>query len=722
MKQCPNCMRETADETRICKDCGYQFDSETTDSTSMNGETEITCPNCGKRLNRGLNFCTACGTKLNGADNPAAGNAAPGVPPSPSKDFTLIGSCIHWNILPEQIAVKIDENDIAAYGRDVKGVSIQDGVTALFFFNGKLTAQLEAGSYTFKELGADTKQKKDDASDKDKKKSKKKLFGSFIDRITSFFPRQSRERAQNAAAAGLTNRIPASIPPVSIVLIRTTDFPLVFTFQDIHTANLRSEIGLQMLCSVSSGSIRAFYSMLLSGGRKMVCLKDIGQELEPIFRRELDMFFATVSPDQVNYNAELRNRLLLQLQSSVPQVYPFVSITNIVNLTATSAGLEDLRRLREELYISEQKLEETMRRNVFLSRMEEARSEQFLRIRGIRNAHDLSARRMDDAQSIELGKMDAALAAAKEQIFEEMALTEDEKAKFNMLLAAQRKLREAKNSDEVEAAMQEFEKNGLLRQQEMDTLRHQIEHDAKLRDLNDVQILSLATMRNQQELDRKKLEWEMQAGNDRLDHQIEQNRKLDGFQSEHFRSELELERLKQEQESDLKHKDRLKRLERLQQLQAIRQEGEDAQHRRTLEMEAAHAGNQIEITRSFKDMTPEQIMATNPNITPEAARALAARSEQSMELMQQLLKMKQEEIERTRADANASSDRLVDGMKTLFNTFGGMQGQQSQANRTSGMPGASGSRQFFRECPHCHHIVDEGSNFCNNCGEKLEKH
>lgn len=720
MKQCPNCMRETADETNFCKDCGYQFGSETTASASMTGETEIICPNCGKQLNRGLNFCTACGTKLNGADNTTAGIGAPEAP-VPSKDFTLIGSFIHWNILPEQIAVKIDENDIAAYGKDVKGVSIQDGVTALFFFNGKLTAQLDAGSYTFKELGAETKQKKDDASDKGKKNNKKKLFGNFINRITSFFPRQSRERAQNAVAAGLTNRIPANIPPVSIVLVRTTDFPLVFTFQDINTANLRSEIGLQMFCSVGATSIKAFYSMLLSGDRKMICLKDIGRELEPVFRRELDILLATVSPDQVNYNEELRKRLLLQLQTSVPQVYPFVSITNIVNLTATSAELETLRRLREELYVSEQTLGETMRRNVFLSRMEEARSEQYLRIRGIRNAHDLSARRMDDAQSISLAQMDAALAEAKEQIFEEMALTEDEKAKFNMLLATQRKLREAKNADDVEAAMQEFEKNGLLRHREMDTLRHQIEHDTKLRDLTDVQILSLATMQNQLELDRKKLEWEMQAENDRLDHEIEQNRKRDGFQSEHFRSELELERLKREQESELNHQDRLKRLERLQQLQAIRLEREDAQHRRDLETEAAHTGNQIEITRAFKDMTPEQIMATNPNITPEAARALAARSEQSMELMQQLLKMKQEEIERTRADANASSDRLVDGMKTLLNSFGGMPGQQSQMNRTSGMPGASGSRPFFRECPHCHHPVDEGSNFCNNCGEKLEK-
>jgi hypothetical protein len=678
------------------------------------------CPNCGQQWPESARFCKACGTKLAGAENPPAENAEPGVPPSPSKDFTLIGSFIHWNILPEQIAVKIDENDIAAYGREVKGVSIQDGVMALFFFNGKLTAQLGAGSYPFKDLGVDTKQKKDASADKDKKKpDKKKLFGSFVNRIVSFFPGRSRERARNAAAAGLTNRIPANIPPVSIVLVRTTDFPLVFTFPEANTANLRSEIGLQTLCRVTD--IAAFYSRILSGDRKMVALKEIAETLEPSFRREIDMFFATVSPEQVNFNAELQDRLLARLQAAVPQVHPFISVVNIVSLTASNAELDGLRRLREDLYVSERTLEETMRRNVFLSRMEEARSEQDLRMRDIRNAHGLSARRKDDAQSVSLEQMDVSLAAARETIYEEMSLTEDEKAKFNMMLAAQRMLREAKSADEVEAAMQEFAKNGLLRQREMDNLRHEITHDARLRDLNDIQILSLATMRNQQELDRKKLEWEMQAEKDRLDHQIEQERKKDGFQTEHFRTELEMDRMRKEQDSDLNHQDRLKRLERLRQLQTIRQEKENAQHLRNLETEAVRAENQREITRIYKDMTPEQIMASNPNISPEAAQALAARNDKSMEFMQQLLQMKQEEIERTRADANANSDRFVDGMKTTISAFGGMMGQQPSMNRMPGTSGAPGSRPFSAECPRCHRPVEDAAVFCDNCGLRLEK-
>lgn len=706
------------------------------------------CPNCKTEVKDTAKFCFLCGNRFDAAPTPQSQSSAPetgigetSLPPPP-KDFSLIGPFIHWNILPEQIAVKIDENDIAAYGRDVKGVSIQDGITALFFYNGKLLAQLGAGSYTFKDLGVEepraSKQPKAESAPKDPKKDKtaekKKLFGSFINRVTTFFSGRSRERAR---AAGLTNRIPANIPPVSIVLVRTTDFPLVFTFKNANTAKLRSEIGLYTLCRVAD--ITSFYSRILSGDRKMVSLKDIGQELEPVFIREINMLFAPVSPEQVNNNTDLQRLLLQRLQIAVPQIYPFISIVNIVNLTATNSELEGLRRLREELYVSEQTLEETMRRNVFLSRMAEVANRQDERMLGIDLAHEQTVRRMGNDHTIAKEKMDAALAAAKEKIYEEMSLTEDEKAKFDLMLSAQRKLREARTADEVEAAMQVFEKNGLLRQQEMDNLRHQIAHDASLRDLNDAQVLSIVTLQNQQELEQKRLDWERRNEKDQLDHELEQTRKVDGYHDERFRSDLEKERLRREQDTDLDHEERKKQLEIMRGLMAIRQEKEDAEHRRNLELEKTRAQSQQEITRIYTVMTPEQIMAANPNITPEAAQALsekfkaeaaAAQNDKSLQLMQQLLQMKQDhaqdlldakqqELDRTRADVNANADRFVDGMKTTISAVGGM-GQPPPSGRNSSKsvpPEPEGTAS--RVCPKCNSPADDGAVFCDNCGQRL---
>ena len=704
MKKCPKCSNEMGDTAYFCNACGTPLDGRTSAAQPEQQEQGITCPNCGKLLSPAMNFCYACGTTL--------GNA-PEVPP-PSKDFSLIGPYIHWNILPEQIAVKIDENDIAAYGREVKGVSIQYGVKALFFFNGKLLAELDAGSYSFKDLGADeirpSKQPKKDAASKEEKKSeKKKLFGSFVSRIASFFPRAGRERARNA---GLTNRVPANVPPVSIVLVRTTDFPLVFAFKDVSTVNIRSDIGLRVQCRITD--IVDFYSKNLANDRKMISLGHLGQEMEPFFNKEINLFFATVSPEQINNNADLQRRLLLHLQANLTGVYPFLSATNIITLTSSNAELEYLRRLREELYISEQTLEETMKRNVFLSRQEEERVRQFLRMQEIRNSGDLAARQQEDKQAISMAQMDAAMEAAKEKIYEEMSLTEDEKAKFNMMLAAQRQLREAKSEDEVEAAMLVFEKNGLLRRQELDNLRRIITQDAKVRELSDGQIIALATLQNEQELEQKKAEWERQYENDQLDHQIKQERKKDGFRTEHFRTELEMERLKREQDIDLDHQEMLKQMELLKQAQAIRME------EKKMEVES-----QLELTRILSGMSAEQILVAKSDVSPEVAQAFgekfkaeaaAAQNDKNMQSMQQLantlLTAKQQELDRTRSDANANIDRVVDAVKTTINAVGGM-GQMNNRMPPQNPPAGA------TYCPNCHAQVVPGANYCGNCRQKL---
>ena len=214
---------------------------------------------------------------------------------------------------------------------------------------------------------------------------------------------------------------------------------------------------------------------------------------------------------------------------------------------------------------------------------------------------------------------------------------------------------------------------------------------------------------------------------------------MDGYQDERFRSELEKERLKREQDTDLEHEERMKQLETMRELMAIRQEREDAEHRRNLEMERTHAQSQQEITRIYTVMTPEQIMAANPNITPEAAQALAekfkaeaaaAQNDKSMQLMQQLLQMKQDhaqdlldakqqELDRTRADVNANSDRFVDAMKTTINAVGGMPQPPPSGSASSKSAPSSSAGTASRVCPKCKSPVEDDAVFCDDCGLRL---
>ena len=98
----------------------------------------------------------------------------------------------------------------------------------------------------------------------------------------------------------------------------------------------------------------------------------------------------------------------------------------------------------------------------------------------------------------------------------------------------------------------------------------------------------------------------------------------------------------------------------MKQAQAIRQEREDAEHKRKMEEEAAARSHEITLTqmeqkhqeemrRMFQNMSAEQIMAANPDITPEAAAALAEKfkSENSAEQIA-LMKEHKDEIIRQR--------------------------------------------------------------------------
>lgn len=126
MKKCPKCGKELKDEAKFCGGCGFKF-SET--STSQ-VDGSVKCPSCGNLLKPGAKFCGKCGTKI---DN---------IVKTDNADISKQASFIQWNILPGQLAVKIDSKEIASYGR-VKGIVIQEDLKALFFVNGKITAQLE---------------------------------------------------------------------------------------------------------------------------------------------------------------------------------------------------------------------------------------------------------------------------------------------------------------------------------------------------------------------------------------------------------------------------------------------------------------------------------------------------------------------------------------------------------------------------------------------------
>lgn len=729
MKKCNHCGKILKETAKFCSNCGPTFVNEivAVDETKESISSS-NCPKCGAAIKPGKKFCGSCGAKIEETKAPQS---------APQKDVSLIGSYIRWNILEGQIAVRITEDDIAAYGK-VKGLQVQDGVKALFFIEGKFVAELGSGSYSFKELGADNSEHSEKVG----------LVRRFFNGIVGFFSGRNRERAE---AAGIGSQISANTPRVSIVLIRDTKFPLLFDFKDMPTANLHSDVVLHVLCKIAN--INEFYRDQLLD-KKFVCYDEFSKKINLLIQNALRTSLANVSPDQVVGNIQLYGEVLQKIQEIVLQIYPYASITDILDMSASREDLDKIRKLKEELYVSEQELEQLSKRNDFLNRLQDE----------------------TNAQTLHEARTQVEFLDAISKIDQQNELNQLERDKFATMLAGQRLLFNAKSENEIQTALLELKKSQLLREEELDNLEHNKRQRTDLRDLNDAQVLALATMSNEQALERQKTLWEFEIGQKRLENELQLRKTQDVYDDERRQKDLDFEVQRRKTSMDLDKEEMQNQMELLRQAEAIQNEHEEAEHRRAEETRAADRAHEEEMRRLFQNMSVEQIMAANPDLTPAAAEAMKAKFEAEaavaqngkiegmmkdilqttredraaeIERMQQMMQMfaqmsatgmqtaagvtqakmqaqtemtniYKDQAQKAHADAQKENDRILHGMETTVRAVAGMKNPQNQQNnRRKDAEESVNTVVTEQKCPNCGAPLEKGTSFCEECGASV---
>lgn len=310
-------------------------------------------------------------------------------------------------------------------------------------------------------------------------------------------------------------------------------------------------------------------------------------------------------------------------------------------------------------------------------------------------------------------------------------------------MQAEKELREANTKEAVQLGLDKIVKSRLFSESEIDLLELDLKNRIDEKKLDYEFSLASHALKNNIELDKQKLEWEIEVGNKRIENEINRQRMTDNYSDERKEKELDY----RYKESEFEHNEALKQMELLKQAQAIKEEREDNVHKREMELKQLEKERELEKLKIQTNMTFEQIMASNPDISPAAAQALAekfkadaqaSQNDKTIELVKQheddlkeILKQqmemtnralnnninyeqerladKQAELDRVYKDAQHNQDNVLKGVEASLYSFSGARANTQKKN----------NKKFVKICPNCGKEVSEDSMVCDECGQVL---
>lgn len=629
---CISCHAPLKPGAKFCTQCGAPQPVET--------ETTSQCSACHAPLKPGVKFCTQCGAPQ--AQPTTTASAHPtGTASAPA--MTVHKQKIVWNVQPGEIARRINEAELMQYDTAL-GIIINDGTTAYIKANGKLIAEIHGGAYDFI-----------------KPEELESLLNTRIGGLRSgigngfrfianlILGRRVKDQISNQAdelrqlqSLDHTIEYLKKGALFSITLKVDKSFQLIFgavhpvpeEYNDfipmkVRTRYLDVDMGIRAFFRIEKFDHFADHYL---GDNNSVTTRSLAHQITPIVQSVIQECMHDV---ELN-NLQIPSNIVAQVEQKLVQQTTWslhgIVLEKIVEITASNQDLERLRELSRELYLSDQELDYLHRTNDFKNRLNT----------------EIAQQTLNEAQS------DLDLYKRLGEVNKDRLLTEQEFENFYMVLSRERRIQEAQsNLTEIQAqevinqALEEIKRTGLLREEETEILKFQIQE----RQYHRGYAVKLMQLQNAIEYEKVRTGGEQEVALQSMLHQLEMAEHEDAYKDDRFykeiekitarkRAELQLQKEAQQAQNEqvefaysLAERGREAQMERLRQMEELDADMEDRasarrmqEQQQLLDDEADRRRIELEGLKTRQGMTAEQIMSEKIADMSEAAQAEFART------------------------------------------------------------------------------------------------
>ncbi len=363
----------------------------------------------------------------------------------------------------------------------------------------------------------------------------------------------------------------------------------------------------------------AFSSYYL-GDNDRVTSKGLAQEIMPQVKAVLQELLRDCELKDTRIPDSIYAQIKLRLQALD---FHGLTMKELVEIAIDNEDLERMHALAREMYLSEQELDYLRRTNDFKNRLAT----------------------VENQQKIDEARTDLELFRSLQEINQDQLLAQDEFDKFYMVLSRERRIREAQSAlneaqamDQVQASLDEIQRTGLLRQEEMEIMKFQIQERAYKRGF----AVKLMQLTDAAEYEKSRLGSEQELEMMKLAHQLEIVQAQDKLEEERFykalqrrqdeqRANLDFEREKLKLQNDqtlfaydLAERGQRSQMERLQAMERLDAELEDRASERRIKERQQEFDYSLRMTQEQQQTERERIQA---QLKMSYEQILAARSD-----------------------------------------------------------------------------------------------